>query len=126
VVRIHDLGPMRVDINGVPRPAGGGRLESVLAALVVHLGQRVTADWLAEAIWGPQPARDPSGSLDTNSPRSPPTAGSGWPMIRTCGRLPCSPSFPPWASATPGQRFTTRWSATASRCTRAPTGTRQA
>jgi hypothetical protein len=48
------------------------------------------------------------------------------PPPRTCGRLPCSPSFPAWASATPGQRSTTRWSATASRRTRVPTATRRA
>ena len=64
-MRIHDLGPMRVDIEGVPRQAGGGRLESLLAALVVHLGQPVTADWLAEAVWGAQPVHDPARSLDT-------------------------------------------------------------
>jgi hypothetical protein len=67
---------------------------------------------------------EPAPRADDFAP--PPTAVSGWPMTRTCGRLPCSPSFPAWASATPGQRFTTRWSATASRRTRAPTATRQA
>jgi predicted ATPase/DNA-binding SARP family transcriptional activator len=65
VVRIHDLGPMRVDIDGVPRPVGGERLESLLAALVVRLGQPVSADWLAQAVWGSQPAHDPARSLDT-------------------------------------------------------------
>jgi predicted ATPase/DNA-binding SARP family transcriptional activator len=65
MVRIHDLGPFLVDVNGVPKLVGGGRLESVLAALVVHLGQRVTADWLVEAVWGAHSANDPSRSLDT-------------------------------------------------------------
>jgi Bacterial TniB protein len=62
----------------------------------------------------------------TTSLRSSPTAGCGWPTTRTCALPPCSPSFPAWASATPGQRSTALWSATASGRTRVPPATRRA
>jgi predicted ATPase len=64
MVRVHDLGPLRLDIEGVPQSIGG-RLAAVMAALVVRLGQTVTSEWLADAIWGAELPGHPFRSLDT-------------------------------------------------------------
>jgi DNA-binding SARP family transcriptional activator len=64
-VRILDLGPMAVEIDGVSRSFGGRRVESVAAALLVHIGAPLPATALVDAIWGTDPPAGAAGALDS-------------------------------------------------------------
>ena len=49
------LGPLTVRVDGVVVPIPKGKQRALLAALLLHAGRTVTADQLAELLWGPAP-----------------------------------------------------------------------
>jgi DNA-binding SARP family transcriptional activator len=49
------LGPLTVRVDGLAVPIPRGKQRVVLAALLLHAGRTVTADQLAELLWGPAP-----------------------------------------------------------------------
>lgn len=51
-MEIRDLGPLRVETDGIAVPLNGRRLESVLAVLAANVDQVVTFDALVDAVWG--------------------------------------------------------------------------
>ena len=84
-VRFRDLGPLQVERAGAAQAVGGARLEAALALLLIHAGQAVSADALAEAMWGGQGGTRSATTLDSHiwrlrkvleperAPGSPPT-----------------------------------------------------
>jgi len=84
-VRFRDLGPLQVERAGTAQAVGGARLEAALALLLIHAGQAVSADALAEAMWGGQGGTRSATTLDSHiwrlrkvleperAPGSPPT-----------------------------------------------------
>ena len=51
-MRFLDLGPLAVELDGLPRTLGGRRVEAVAAALLVHVGAPMPAAALVDAVWG--------------------------------------------------------------------------
>jgi DNA-binding SARP family transcriptional activator/ABC-type glycerol-3-phosphate transport system substrate-binding protein len=49
------LGPLQVSRDGSSVPLGGGRQRMVLAALLTHLDEPVSADRLIDDVWGEEP-----------------------------------------------------------------------
>ena len=84
-VRIRDLGPLEVERAGAAQAVGGARIEAALALLLIHAGQAVSTDALAEAMWGDQDRARSATTLDSHvwrlrklleperAPGSPPT-----------------------------------------------------
>ena len=57
-VRICVLGSLTVEVGGRPVALGGPRQRALLALLVIHANDVVSADRLVEELWGePTPAR---------------------------------------------------------------------
>ena len=56
------LGPVRAIRGGVDTGVRGTRRKALLALLVIHRGEVVSADRIADAIWAGHP---PSGALGT-------------------------------------------------------------
>ncbi len=51
-IHIGVLGPLRLVVGGVERPLTARRQRAVLACLVLHLGEAVSADRLLHDVWG--------------------------------------------------------------------------
>jgi DNA-binding SARP family transcriptional activator len=49
------LGPLQVAANGTSLPLGGAKQRAVLALLLLHAGEVVSADRLVDALWGEAP-----------------------------------------------------------------------
>src|SRR3569833_4047395 len=65
-MRVAMLGPLRVqDEGGRPVEVGGARLRLLLIRLALDAGRVVTADRLAEDLWGEDAPADPAGALQT-------------------------------------------------------------
>ena len=64
-MRFLDLGPLAVEIDGMPRTLGGRRVESVATALLVHAGAPLPAAALVDAVWGAAPPAGAGGALDS-------------------------------------------------------------
>ena len=64
-MRFRDLGALLVDESGVERPAGSGRIGSVLAMLVAHAGAVVSVDALVDGVWGENAPVRAAQSLET-------------------------------------------------------------
>ena len=64
-MRFLDLGPLAVEIDGALRTLGGRRVESVAAALLVHVGAPVPGSALIDAVWGTDPPAGAAGALDS-------------------------------------------------------------
>ena len=64
-VEIRDLGPLRVETDGIAMPLNGRRLESVLAVLAANVDQVVTVDLLVDAVWGSSAPERASQSLES-------------------------------------------------------------
>ena len=47
------LGPLTVRVDGVSMPIPQGKQRALLAALLLHAGRTLTADQLADVLWGP-------------------------------------------------------------------------
>ena len=65
-VRIRDLGPIVVELDGVAHAPGGAVLERMLARLLVDHDRRVDPAALAEAVWGDRGAARSSSTLDSH------------------------------------------------------------
>ncbi len=50
--RVGVLGPVRIEVSGVERSITARRQRAVLACLVLHAGEAVSADRLLEEVWG--------------------------------------------------------------------------
>ncbi len=50
LMKVHDLGPLLVEIDGVTRPPGGRVLERLLARLLVDANRPVDQSGLVEAV----------------------------------------------------------------------------
>ncbi len=64
-MRVQLLGPVGLEIGGATIGVGGPRAQAVLAALAVHAGEVVSADWLIDQLWGERPPRAARVSLQT-------------------------------------------------------------
>ena len=60
-----DLGPLAVEVDGLPNPVSGRRLASVLALLVARVGEIVTPAALIDAVWGGTAPARASQSLES-------------------------------------------------------------
>ena len=60
-----DLGPLAVEVDGLPSPVGGRRLASVLALLLARVGEVVTPAALIDAVWGDDAPARASQSLES-------------------------------------------------------------
>ena len=57
------LGPLEVAADGRPLPAGGTRERALLAILLIHAGEVVSADRLVEELWGDDLPGNPPNAL---------------------------------------------------------------
>jgi DNA-binding SARP family transcriptional activator len=57
------LGPLEVDDGAGPVQIPGAKERALLADLLVHAGQVVSADRLIDDLWGDQPPRNPTNTL---------------------------------------------------------------
>ncbi|ODU06306.1 MAG: hypothetical protein ABS81_05110 [Pseudonocardia sp. SCN 72-86] len=64
-LRIHDLGPLLVELDNAPQRVPAGRLSGALAILLVHAGKPVGDDALADAMWADGSPRTTS-TLDSH------------------------------------------------------------
>ena len=64
-MRFRDLGPLRIEQDGLPRPVGGTRLEALVGVLLVRIGEAVPTSTIVEAVWGAQPPDRALASLDS-------------------------------------------------------------
>ncbi|HEY2442907.1 MAG TPA: AfsR/SARP family transcriptional regulator, partial [Streptosporangiaceae bacterium] len=63
-MRFGVLGPLAVWTSaGAPVPVPGLKVRALLADLLVHAGQPVSADRLVDDLWGGRPPADPAGAL---------------------------------------------------------------
>ncbi|MHA6781484.1 BTAD domain-containing putative transcriptional regulator [Pseudonocardia saturnea] len=69
IVQFGVLGPIEVRVRGVPRGVPSARQRSILAALLVHAGERVSFDSLARMVWRSGPPPDARGTLHAHVSR---------------------------------------------------------
>jgi DNA-binding SARP family transcriptional activator len=63
MLSLRVLGELTAARDGAPVDLGGRRQRAVLAALVIHRGQVVAADRLADLVWGDRTPANPAGAL---------------------------------------------------------------
>jgi DNA-binding SARP family transcriptional activator/pimeloyl-ACP methyl ester carboxylesterase len=69
-VRFRVLGPVEaVDAAGRPLPLGGGRQRALLSALLARAGEVVSADRLADLLWGDEQPDNPAAALHSQVAR---------------------------------------------------------
>lgn len=61
-MQIRDLGPLTVELDGLPSAVGHGRLAAVLGPLAYRIGEALPPATLIDAVWGPNPP-DRAGQL---------------------------------------------------------------
>jgi DNA-binding SARP family transcriptional activator len=59
------LGPLEVLRGGDPVPLPGAKQRALVAALVLHVGEVVTADVLADVLWGEEQPANPRNALQS-------------------------------------------------------------
>jgi hypothetical protein len=64
-VEFRILGSLAVTEAGTVTPVGGARLRSVLAYLLLHVGQPVSVAALIDEVWGESPPRTATNTLQT-------------------------------------------------------------
>ncbi|WP_166442289.1 AfsR/SARP family transcriptional regulator [Nakamurella flava] len=64
-MEFRDLGPVTVEFDGAPIRLSGGRVMTVLAALLVNAGESVSQDRLIDAVWGDRLPQRAGAALDT-------------------------------------------------------------
>src|SRR5690242_15600438 len=57
------LGPLEVVEDGQPLPLERRRMRALLAFLLLHANQPVSADRLIDEVWGPEPPKTAGASL---------------------------------------------------------------
>jgi predicted ATPase/DNA-binding SARP family transcriptional activator len=66
-LRLHDLGPLTIEVDGVVVPVPGAKPARILATLLVNANRRVSVDTLMDAVWGGDLGSAGSGStLETH------------------------------------------------------------
>lgn len=68
-VRFGILGPLRVEVGGHELSIGSAKQRRLLGALLVDAGTVVSADRLAEILWGDDQPDDPAGAIQTHVSR---------------------------------------------------------
>lgn len=63
VTEFRILGPLDVRENGHAVDVGGGKQRALLAVLLLHAGETVSTDRLADALWGEQPPASATSSM---------------------------------------------------------------
>jgi len=77
-VRYRVLGPIEVaDGRGDPAPLAGSLQRALLGALLAHAGQVVSAERLAESLWGEKQPADPAAALQSQVSRLRHRLGAG-------------------------------------------------
>jgi DNA-binding SARP family transcriptional activator len=64
-VNLLILGPLEVRVEGVPVPLGGAKPRAMLAALLLHPNEVVSAGRLTDALWGDQPPPSAAANIKT-------------------------------------------------------------
>jgi DNA-binding SARP family transcriptional activator/tetratricopeptide (TPR) repeat protein len=77
------LGPLSVRAEGVAMPIPAGKQRALLTALLVNAGRTVTADQLADLLWGPAPPPSATISLQNYVKRLRQALGAGRYRIMT-------------------------------------------
>jgi len=67
--RVLVLGPVQITQSDLAITVGGGRAQTVLAALVIGLRHTVSDDRLIDAVWGDSPPEDATASLQSHISR---------------------------------------------------------
>jgi YVTN family beta-propeller protein len=83
-VEFRILGPLEASEQGAPIPLGAHKQRSLLALLLLHRGEVVSADRLIDDLWGEQPPRTATKSLQVYVSQLRKTLGDG--MLETRGR----------------------------------------
>ena len=52
VVRIRDLGPLQVEVDGKPQAFAGARQHGILSILAISANRRMSADEIIATVWG--------------------------------------------------------------------------
>jgi DNA-binding SARP family transcriptional activator len=84
-VQVRVLGPFEVSRDGRLWSPGGPKERKLLAVLVVHLGEVVSVDAIAEALWDGAPPRSAVKSVQAYVARLRAALGSG--RQRSAGRV---------------------------------------
>lgn len=66
VVRFRDLGPLRIERDGVEVGPGGQKPGDALSLLLIHLNQRVSVDALMDAMWSGVPGLGSVSTLESH------------------------------------------------------------
>ncbi|MQA14656.1 MAG: AfsR/SARP family transcriptional regulator [Pseudonocardiaceae bacterium] len=69
IVDFRVLGPVELVDDGRPIVIGSARQRTILAALLIHAGQLVSADRLVDVLWGDDPPADARGVLHSHVSR---------------------------------------------------------
>jgi DNA-binding SARP family transcriptional activator len=64
-VNLLILGPLEVRVDGVVVPLGGAKPRAMLAALLLHPGEVVSAGRLTDGLWGDQPPPSAAANIKT-------------------------------------------------------------
>lgn len=65
MIEVRLLGPLEVAVDGVPARLPGRRERTIVAALAVVPGVRLTADRLTDILWPDEPPGDPGHAIET-------------------------------------------------------------
>lgn len=57
------LGPLEVDVDGVPTSVSGARARALMTALLLRPNSVASASWLVEALWGDRPPENAANAL---------------------------------------------------------------
>ncbi len=57
------LGPLEVDVDGVPTSVSGTRARALMTALLLRPNSVASASWLVEALWGDRPPENAANAL---------------------------------------------------------------
>ena len=80
------LGPLEVRVEGVLMPLGGAKPRAMLAALLLHPNEVVSAGRLRDALWGDQPPPSAAANIKTyvSQLRKAVDDGQACPRLQTC------------------------------------------
>jgi DNA-binding SARP family transcriptional activator/tetratricopeptide (TPR) repeat protein len=87
-VELLILGPLEVRVEGVPLPLGGAKPRAMLAALLLHPNQVVSAGRLTDALWARRPPPSAAANIKTYASQLRKTLDSGPATSRLLTRRP--------------------------------------
>jgi predicted ATPase/DNA-binding SARP family transcriptional activator len=85
VIRFGVLGPLHVTVEGHTVDLGGPRQRSLLAALLLHAGAPVSAEALAQMLWGEEAPHSAAKALQVNVSRLRAALGGAGDRVETAG-----------------------------------------